>query len=104
MQELGLGKLETSNSAGNNIKVHYFVKQPVPEIDSEVTEFASKIATVGIHLEGFKCAYNSQDVESQNHYEDYVSRPRKAVSLHLKQRGWLIIHSKKAQLHFMCCF
>lgn len=44
-------------------QVHYFVKQPVPEIDSEVTEFASKIATVGIHLEGFKYAYNSQDVE-----------------------------------------
>ena len=44
-------------------QVHYFVKQPVPEVDSEVTDFASKIATVGIHLEGFKCAYNSQDVE-----------------------------------------
>ena len=44
-------------------QAHYFVKQPVPEIDSEVSEFASKIATLGIHLEGFKCAYNSQDVE-----------------------------------------
>lgn len=44
-------------------QVHYFVKQPVPEIESELTEFLSKIATLGIHLEGYKYAYNSQNVE-----------------------------------------
>ena len=39
------------------------MKQPVPEIESEVTEFARKIATLGTHLERFKYAYNSHDME-----------------------------------------
>ncbi|XP_068712765.1 uncharacterized protein [Montipora foliosa] len=108
LQELGLGKLETYSSAGNNIKVHYFVKQPVPEIDSEVTDFASKIATVGIHLEGFKYAYNRQDVErnwrggetaNKSHFSDrFQTKPGPDSKLTLEEEFLIVMIRLKVGL------
>jgi len=50
------------------------VKNPVPELASEVAQVVSIISKLQMNIEGFENAYNIQNVESKKHYEEFTNR------------------------------
>ncbi|XP_067020068.1 uncharacterized protein [Acropora muricata] len=74
LAKLGLGKVETYTIPANKTQVHYFIKEETPQTPTDLPNFVSKLARVGIHLEAYENGYHIENQESKKHWEDYNNR------------------------------
>ncbi|KAJ7384030.1 hypothetical protein OS493_024044 [Desmophyllum pertusum] len=70
----GLGRVETFSVATNKTKVHFFVKAQVPTDQEELATFIQKLARVGVNLRSYTLAYESNNLDSIKHCDEYMSR------------------------------
>lgn len=74
MSLLQLGQVVTFTIPGNNSKVYFFCKQHPPSDTAEKLTLAKNLANIGMSLPKYIEAFETQDVESDRHKEEYTNR------------------------------